>query len=46
MIHGEEVGGTTARTVRLEVATGRFLVSGPGTDSHEMPANGAKGRPA
>jgi chemotaxis protein CheD len=46
MIHGEEVGGTTARTVRLEVSTGRFLVSGPGMESHEMltGANGKGGR--
>ena len=45
MIDGEEVGGTTARTVRLEVATGRFLVSGPGTASHQMMATNAKGGP-
>jgi chemotaxis protein CheD len=45
MIHGEEVGGTLARTVRLEVGTGRFLVSGPGTDSHQMLATAnSKGR--
>jgi chemotaxis protein CheD len=44
MIHGEEVGGTTARTVRLEVATGRFLVSGPGAASREMPTTNAPGR--
>ena len=38
MVHGEEIGGTTARTVRLEVATGRFWVRGPGTADREMPA--------
>ena len=45
MIHGEEIGGTTSRTVRLEVATGRFLVRGPGTADHEMlsTANGKGG---
>jgi chemotaxis protein CheD len=42
MIHGEEIGGTTSRTVRLEVATGRFLIRGPGLADREMPvaANG------
>jgi chemotaxis protein CheD len=42
MVHGEEIGGTTSRTVRLEVATGRFLIRGPGTADREMPvvANG------
>jgi chemotaxis protein CheD len=48
MIHGEETGGTLARTVRLELSTGRFLVSGPGMESHEMPlaANGNSGKGA
>ena len=46
IIHGEEVGGTTARTVRLEVATGRLWVHGPGGSDREMPvsANGRGGR--
>jgi len=44
MITGEEIGGTTARTVRLEIATGRFLISGPGMESHQMPATAGKGR--
>jgi len=46
MIHGEEIGGTTSRTVRLEVATGRLLVRGPGTAEREIPgsANGKGGR--
>lgn len=43
MIHGEEIGGTTSRTVRLEVATGRFLVHGPGMMDREMPASNGKG---
>jgi chemotaxis protein CheD len=30
MVHGEEVGGSTSRTVRLEVATGRVLIRGAG----------------
>jgi chemotaxis protein CheD len=37
MLHGEEVGGTMSRTVRLEVATGRFWVRGPGQPECEMP---------
>jgi chemotaxis protein CheD len=42
MIHGEEIGGTSSRTVRLEIATGRFWVRGPGMADREMPvaANG------
>jgi chemotaxis protein CheD len=46
MIHGEEVGGTTSRTVRLEVSTGRFWVRGPGTADREIsaPANAKGGR--
>jgi chemotaxis protein CheD len=44
MIHGEEVGGTTARTVRLEVATGRFLISGPGMECHQLATVSGKGR--
>jgi len=44
MIHGEEIGGTTARTVRLEVATGRFWITGPGVAGHEMPVTARGGR--
>jgi len=46
MVHGEEIGGTTSRTVRLEVATGRFLIRGPGMTDREMSvsANGKGGR--
>jgi len=46
MIHGEETGGTASRTVRLEVATGRFWVRGPGMADREIPvsANGKGGR--
>jgi chemotaxis protein CheD len=36
MIHGEEIGGTSSRTVRLEVSTGRFLIRGPGMADREM----------
>jgi len=46
MIHGEQIGGTTCRTVRLEVSTGRFLIRGPGVTDYETPtpANGKGGR--
>jgi chemotaxis protein CheD len=42
MIHGEEIGGTVSRTVRLEVASGRFWIRGPEMVEHEipMPADG------
>ena len=36
MLHGEEVGGTSSRTVRLEVDTGRFWIRGPGMADREM----------
>jgi chemotaxis protein CheD len=39
MIHAEEVGGNTSRTVRLEVATGRFWIRGPGMADREMTAS-------
>jgi chemotaxis protein CheD len=35
-VHGEQVGGNTARTVRLEVATGRLFWRGPGESEREM----------
>lgn len=46
IIHAEEVGGTTSRTVRLEVASGRFFIRGPGMPDREIavPANGKGGR--
>ena len=39
MLHGEEVGGTSSRTVRLEVDTGRFWIRGPGMEDREMTAS-------
>ena len=39
MLHGEEVGGTASRTVKLEVATGRVWVCGAGIADREMPAS-------
>ena len=39
MVHGEEVGGNTSRTVRLEVSTGRFWIRGPGMADREMTAS-------
>ncbi|MCC6262663.1 MAG: chemotaxis protein CheD [Bryobacterales bacterium] len=46
IVHAEDVGGSTSRTVRLEVATGRFFIRGPGMPDREMlvPANGKGGR--
>jgi len=43
MIHGEEVGGTESRTVRLEVSTGRCWVRGPGIADREIPVSYSKG---
>jgi len=43
MLHGEEVGGTASRTVRLEVNTGRFLVRGPGMQERELITAARKG---
>ena len=44
MIHGEELGGTTSRTVRLEVSTGRLWVRQPGAPDREMaPSRNGKG---
>ncbi len=41
MLHAESVGGTTSRTVRLEVATGRMLLRGPGEEERELDASRA-----
>ncbi len=45
IVHAEEVGGTTSRTVRLDVASGRFFIRGPGMPDRELaaPANGKGG---
>lgn len=37
VVRGETVGGTTARTVRLEVATGRVFWRVPGEAERELP---------
>lgn len=37
MVHGEAVGGTASRTVRLEVATGRLLWTTSGGTGQELP---------
>lgn len=44
LIHGEAVGGAVSRTVRLEAATGRFLIREAGGVEWEMPAQGARAR--
>lgn len=45
MLQGEEIGGTESRTVKLEIATGRFWIRGAGFVEREMPvpANGKGG---
>ena len=35
-IQAQDVGGTSSRTVRLEVGSGRFLMRGPGTVEQEL----------
>jgi chemotaxis protein CheD len=39
MLHAEEVGGTIARTVRLEVGVGRMWVHAAGAQSRELVAS-------
>lgn len=36
MLHAESVGGTSSRTVRLEVSTGRMWLRGPGEEEREL----------
>ena len=36
LVHGEEVGGTISRTVRLDPASGRMLVRPPGESEREL----------
>ena len=38
IVHAEETGGTAARTVRMEVATGRVWLKAPGGEEREMNA--------
>lgn len=38
MVHAEDVGGTQSRTVRLDVATGRLVIDGPGEKDRELAA--------
>jgi len=40
MICSEEIGGTISRTVRLDVATGRFFIRAPGVADREIPLPG------
>jgi len=41
LLQGEDVGGTLSRTVRLEIASGRFWLRGPGAGEQEMVASRA-----
>ena len=45
LIHGEEMGGTVSRTIKLEVGTGKLWVREDGQANHELiaAAPGAKG---
>jgi chemotaxis protein CheD len=36
LLQGEDVGGSHSRTVRLESASGRFVISTPGREDREM----------
>lgn len=36
LVHGEEVGGTISRTVRLESSSGRMLIRPPGESEREI----------
>ena len=36
MIHGEQVGGTISRTLKLEVSTGRMWLRGGGVEEREF----------
>jgi len=46
LVHGEEVGGSISRTVRLHLESGRFMIRAPGEPEREMknlrtPSSGA-----
>jgi chemotaxis protein CheD len=38
MVHGEDVGGSNSRSVRLEVGTGKFFIRGPREGEKELSA--------
>jgi chemotaxis protein CheD len=46
LVHGEEVGGTVSRTVRLDVSTGRCTVHEPSGVARELRAGAAVPAPA
>lgn len=46
LVEAEEIGGTTSRTVRLEVGTGRFLLKGGGEAEREICGKVASGEGA
>ena len=41
LVHGEDVGGTYSRTVRIDSSCGRFVISTPGKDDIELKAAGS-----
>lgn len=46
MVHGEDVGGTVSRTVRMEVGSGRMIVRKPDEGEQELAAETPGRRPA
>lgn len=46
LVHGEDVGGSVSRTVRLDVATGRCTVSEPSGLTRELRAGAPAAAPA
>ena len=43
LLQAEDVGGTSSRTVSLEVGTGRFWLREPGSDERELSSPAQKG---
>jgi chemotaxis protein CheD len=43
LVHGEDVGGTHSRTVRLDSFSGRFVISTPGEDDIDLAAGSIQG---
>lgn len=43
LLQAEHVGGTSSRTVSLEVGTGRFWLRGPGSEDREVTSPAQKG---
>ncbi|MBI5282222.1 MAG: chemotaxis protein CheD [Candidatus Solibacter usitatus] len=46
LIHGEDIGGSVSRTIRLEASSGRLLVRAPGQPERELAAHPGAARSA